>query len=1121
MQAELGMSNTQSGLVMSAFMLGYFLASPLFGYLADRKNRIRIIMVGTGLWSLATTLSGFSRSVTQLFISRTAVGVGEASIVASSPSLLADWFSPRDLNKAMAILTATIPLGSALGFVLGGLIEHHYGWRTVFFVAGTPGLILILTFYFFVTEPKRGQFDKEVNLKPAPFRGDLAKLFKNKVYLYAVFGYTAFTFCVGGFASWAPKYLVSVRNIPLQTADTWFGALTVVTGFSGTLAGGWVASSLLKRHKNGAFWLIIGSTLLAIPLTFGAFYMTTQVGFFVVMGFAEFFLFVSQGPVNVIIVESVGPLLRGLASAVSFGATDPNAAAKAQQEANQRAAEQAASNQRAQEQAAAQQQAAAQKAASDKAAADKAAAQKAASDKAAAQQQAAAQKAASDKAAADKAAAQKAASDKAAADKATQDKANQAKNNPPKTGPTPSPTTGSQPPKTGTNPPVVSKPITGKPIVVTKPPPANKPSGPVNPGRPAVVAPAQLNSTPAQKQQAAQQAKQALQNPKAAAQQHAQQAVAVQQKAAVIQKANTKQVLVAQKADLTTVKALAKVTPQQQQAAAGETAAKKATNLTKLNALDAKRVAVAPPAKFQPLPQPRPGVTLGINPKVNVQPLAPPKKIAPSVVVGGQQLPSQFANKQVYAGYQAGEQRRTQFQQNIQTNVTVVKNITVIQNTYITNNRTILVNRGNDYARYYRGDGGFNYRNSYSHWWNRGFYGGYYYPVVAVDPDILVHRHFWAPTVFWLYANSYQPEYYAGYYGDYYYYRAPVVPFRYVGVYYPTTVLVDFATEMASYSYDRQWAYRTALANLTDQLSQSISNQLLASFQLSHNDIVLNHYQNIGGGVYEMEGFINHDWLNVPFKATINIDDPTDPNTNLVFVAVNPDPDQTPPDQTAQLDAINSLMNSNTPDSAYVAYTEPEPPAPPPAPSLACSTFKTDVSQLGSGSVLTFNGQPSPDLSFASTSSVSACSTGDIFDAECSANVSCNDGQQYAPITTCTSQSNDQNFVDQSRDADLAFSQAVSFCTAGDGTDPDQCGKTAAISCVDSNNNALAQYQCYARNKGANNMQDLQIFGTPSFDQTKATQNAKDACSTSVGVNAAKCSDDDLIFCQNTNGVGL
>jgi sugar phosphate permease len=164
-----------------------------------------------------------------------------------------------------------------------------------------------------VKEPQRGNSVQELT-KPGTFFADIKSLLQNPRYVYSVLGYTAFTFTVGGFASWAPKYLVSVRGFPLSQADTLFGALTVITGFTGTLAGGWVATYFKKPNS----WLVTMATLIGIPLTFAAFFIPNATGFFITIGLAEFFLFMSQAPINVLIVESVSPLLRGMASAVNI-----------------------------------------------------------------------------------------------------------------------------------------------------------------------------------------------------------------------------------------------------------------------------------------------------------------------------------------------------------------------------------------------------------------------------------------------------------------------------------------------------------------------------------------------------------------------------------------------------------------------------------------------------------------------------------------------------------------------------------------------------------------------------------------------------------------------------------
>src|SRR4051812_24020501 len=100
MKTDLGLSNTQAGFIISAFMLGYFVTSPVFGYLADRMSRLKLVMAGTTLWSIATFASGWGRTAAQIFAARTAVGVGEASTVSPGQSLIADFFPPKSRNQA-------------------------------------------------------------------------------------------------------------------------------------------------------------------------------------------------------------------------------------------------------------------------------------------------------------------------------------------------------------------------------------------------------------------------------------------------------------------------------------------------------------------------------------------------------------------------------------------------------------------------------------------------------------------------------------------------------------------------------------------------------------------------------------------------------------------------------------------------------------------------------------------------------------------------------------------------------------------------------------------------------------------------------------------------------------
>src|SRR6266487_5873920 len=156
--SELHLSDTQLGLLMTGFLAIYMLAAPLFGALGDRRSRTRLLGLGVGIWSLATALGGLARNYAALFAARAAVGIGEAAYGTISPALLADYFPRHKRGRVFAIFFAAIPIGSALGYIVGGLVDHYYGWRQAFFVAGIPGIVLAalaLRLY----EPPRGAHD--------------------------------------------------------------------------------------------------------------------------------------------------------------------------------------------------------------------------------------------------------------------------------------------------------------------------------------------------------------------------------------------------------------------------------------------------------------------------------------------------------------------------------------------------------------------------------------------------------------------------------------------------------------------------------------------------------------------------------------------------------------------------------------------------------------------------------------------------------------------------------------------------------------------------------------------------------------------------------------------------
>jgi MFS family permease len=329
-KSELRLSDTQLGSLMTGFVLVYMLTSPVFGTLGDRRGRPRLLALGVGIWSVATALGGFARSFAGLFAARATVGVGEAAYGTIAPAFLADSFPKEKRGRVFAVFFAAIPIGSAAGYILGGLMDQRFGWRAAFFVAGVPGLALALL-CLGLRDPARGGQDSEDQGRsqeprphPAPVPkgegvvGSYWRLLKNREYRLTVLGYAAYTFALGGLAFWAPAFLERVRGMSKADATVQFGAIVVATGFVGTFAGGWAGDFFLKRSESAYLRVSGWVTLAAAPAAVVAFVSPSKPVYLSAIVVTELLLFASTGPINSAIVNVVAPTERATAVALSI-----------------------------------------------------------------------------------------------------------------------------------------------------------------------------------------------------------------------------------------------------------------------------------------------------------------------------------------------------------------------------------------------------------------------------------------------------------------------------------------------------------------------------------------------------------------------------------------------------------------------------------------------------------------------------------------------------------------------------------------------------------------------------------------------------------------------------------
>jgi MFS family permease len=273
------------------------------------------------VWSLGTLLSGHAHTLALLICFRVLVGFGEASFGTISPGWIADLFSPAKRNNAISWFYLAIPVGSALGYILGGLIAAKWGWRAAFLFAGYPGLLFAFLL-FFLREPARGATEAETEKRdassaPAGWR-TYFELLKFPAYVLVIVGYIAQTFAMGAFSFWAPTFLVRVHHMELAAAGGFFGQALVITGLLATLGGGYLATAWQRRTGTGYAWVLALSAIGAAPAAFAAFALEDLALAKVALAASMFLLFLCTGPLNTLILETVPVRMRASAVAMSI-----------------------------------------------------------------------------------------------------------------------------------------------------------------------------------------------------------------------------------------------------------------------------------------------------------------------------------------------------------------------------------------------------------------------------------------------------------------------------------------------------------------------------------------------------------------------------------------------------------------------------------------------------------------------------------------------------------------------------------------------------------------------------------------------------------------------------------
>ncbi|MBL8644949.1 MAG: MFS transporter [Rhodospirillaceae bacterium] len=315
-RTEFNLSDPQLGFLAGlAFGLPFALSSLPFGYMIDRLNRRNLIACVVALWSMITAFCGLAQNFTQLLLARMAVGSAEAGFPATQ-SLISDYFPAKKRPMALGIFMSGGPTAFLLTFALGGWVAQEWGWRAVFWMAGPPGVILSLLFFFTVREPQRGALESnpEAIKEPAPpFLQTLKFLFAQRAFLHLFIGYALIAASNASFWSWIGSLLIRVHGQGLRDAGLYVAVCGGLFGFVGSILGAAAVGRLGMRGMKPVLTFIAIASMMLMPFGIAMSLAPSLNATLVLMVIVGIVKSCTPGPAQGVIISLAKTRMRGVA----------------------------------------------------------------------------------------------------------------------------------------------------------------------------------------------------------------------------------------------------------------------------------------------------------------------------------------------------------------------------------------------------------------------------------------------------------------------------------------------------------------------------------------------------------------------------------------------------------------------------------------------------------------------------------------------------------------------------------------------------------------------------------------------------------------------------------------
>jgi predicted MFS family arabinose efflux permease len=286
--------------------------------LADRRSRKWILVVSITIWSIMTAICGLAQGFWQLALARIGVGVGEAGGSPPSHSMISDLFATNQRGTALAIYSLGVPLGTALGNLVGGQVGEAFGWRAAFLVLGIPGLLLAAYIAFAFKEPPRGHLDGGIKAdEDAPSLATVAKfMLSQKALVHTIIGATLITAVGYGGLSFTAKFLQESHGMSLTEVANYLALQTGITAAIGTFMGGYLSDVMSKRNLGWSAWVVTAAIVFSVPFTIGVYLLDDKTAVLWLMTITILVSGLYLAPTFALVQNLVGVRMRATAAAL-------------------------------------------------------------------------------------------------------------------------------------------------------------------------------------------------------------------------------------------------------------------------------------------------------------------------------------------------------------------------------------------------------------------------------------------------------------------------------------------------------------------------------------------------------------------------------------------------------------------------------------------------------------------------------------------------------------------------------------------------------------------------------------------------------------------------------------